>query len=390
MNELNLQNKQKEILNLAIDLIKIPAISIGKHKNLKAIYQCYEYIVQFLKNANLRVIEFKNGNSFPGLYCDTGDEDILSGKILFLGHYDRVSPQNHRQLIPIVEGDWLKARGATDMLTTVATILVLLKDLKKMNKNVKFGILLVGNEEPGETVQCGTPHILEELAEAFNYKPEFAIIGERTGEGPMKVGKIELKNRGLIRIHLTAKGKQEHSAQIVEPTLIDRIIQLSNYLQKLFYKSKRKHWKTTFSLPYIFAGELANFNTTPNEVEAGLEIRPIPEDNFESIISKLEKKLKELEIEFKYINKEPGKIANLKYSMIQNLLNIIINLYGGNKQKYLGIGKPHATQARFLKIPCVIFGQAGIGPHSENEAHYIPSIIPYYLIFKQFLLEAGK
>ncbi len=390
MNDLNLQKKQQEITNLAIDLIKIPAISIGKHKNLKTIYQCYEYIVQYLKNKGLRVIEFKNGNSFPGLYSDTGDGDILAGKILFLGHYDRVSPQNYGQLIPIIEANWLKARGATDMLTTVATILVLLKDLKKMHKNTKFGILLVGNEEPGETEKWGTPHILEELAKTFNYKPEFAIIGERTGEGAMKIGKIEFKNRGLIRIHLTTRGKQEHSAQSVEPLVVDRMIEVRNYLQKLFYKSKRKTWKTTFSIPYFFAGELANFNTTPDIVKAGLEIRPIPEDDFEKITTHLEKKLKALQIEFRYINKEPGRVTDLKHPMMQNLLNAIINLYGGKKQDYLGNGKPHATQARFLKVPCVIFGQSGIGPHSENEAHFIPSIMPYYIIFKTFLLEAGK
>lgn len=31
----------------------------------------------------------------------------------------------------------------------------------------------------------------------------------------------------------------------------------------------------------------------------------------------------------------------------------------------------------------VVFGQPGIGPHSEHEAHYIPSIMPYYKILEE-------
>lgn len=31
----------------------------------------------------------------------------------------------------------------------------------------------------------------------------------------------------------------------------------------------------------------------------------------------------------------------------------------------------------------VVFGQSGIGPHSEHEAHYIPSIMPYYRILEE-------
>jgi hypothetical protein len=37
------------------------------------------------------------------------------------------------------------------------------------------------------------------------------------------------------------------------------------------------------------------------------------------------------------------------------------------------------TSARFAPDgQAVVWGQAGVGPHAKNEAHFIPSIEPYY------------
>jgi hypothetical protein len=37
------------------------------------------------------------------------------------------------------------------------------------------------------------------------------------------------------------------------------------------------------------------------------------------------------------------------------------------------------TSARFApRGQGVVWGQSGVGPHAKNEAHYIPSIEPYY------------
>ena len=43
------------------------------------------------------------------------------------------------------------------------------------------------------------------------------------------------------------------------------------------------------------------------------------------------------------------------------------------------------TSARFApRGQGIVFGQSGIGPHSKEERHYIPSIVPYYKILTQF------
>lgn len=72
--------------------------------------------------------------------------------------------------------------------------------------------------------------------------------------------------------------------------------------------------------------------------------------------------------------------ASLGRREIQNLLNALIEVGGGKQSDYIGQGKLSATQARFTPKggDFVIFGQSGVSPHSHSEAHYIPSIIPYY------------
>ena len=167
-------NKEKEILDLTMQMMRFPSISIGKHKNLRGIRELYDFITGYLKKAGLRVIGFSNGGETPSLYCDTSSSGSLTGRILLSGHFDKVSPATVEQLEPKVNGDWLIGRGSADMLTVVATYMVFMKDIsQKQGKNT--GLLLVGNEEPGEADRWGTPYVFNDLKEKYDYDYIFAL-----------------------------------------------------------------------------------------------------------------------------------------------------------------------------------------------------------------------
>ena len=94
----------------------------------------------------------------------------------------------HRQFEPRLDGDYLWGRGAADMKTGVATNMVWIKDaLRHGPPYPPLNLLLVGNEENGETEPMGTPHVLRLLAEeqketgGLPYAPRLVIAGERTG-----------------------------------------------------------------------------------------------------------------------------------------------------------------------------------------------------------------
>ena len=74
MRNSNNDKKVNEILELASQLIEIPAFSIGKERNIKGIKDCFLFITNYLKKHYLRVLEFKGKGFFPGLYCDAGDK----------------------------------------------------------------------------------------------------------------------------------------------------------------------------------------------------------------------------------------------------------------------------------------------------------------------------
>lgn len=378
-----MEDKQKEILDLAVEMMKFPSISIGKDKNIDGIWDLYNFITDYLKNAGLRIVGYTDGGETPSVYCDCSASDRLNGRVLLTGHFDKVSPASPEQLDPKITGEWLTGRGSADMLTVAATYMVFMKDLKQRSGS-GFGLLLVGNEEPGEADKWGTPYVLENLREKYDYTPELMIVGERTGDGEVLHGKIENKSRGIIRIHLEAKNQAGHTAVIKGMTAVEKILELKKLIEHYIPK-KDPAWRSQFVLSYLLSGEPENFNTSPENAVAGFEIRGIPEDNISNAIASLLSKADDLEVKYIIFNNEPGISSSPAHPLIIKLLGSASSVFGGDPPDHLGSGKVHGSQARFAPEGCaqVVFGQSGVGPHTANEKHYIPSIIPYYKVLTE-------
>ena len=99
------------------------------------------------------------------------------------------------------------------MKTVVATYLTWFKDrLLQGPPYPPVNLMLVGNEENGETEAMGTPHLLrllaeENLVDGQPYAPALFIAGERTGErGDELWGEICTQNRGVMRFDLVGHG----------------------------------------------------------------------------------------------------------------------------------------------------------------------------------------
>ncbi|MBU0766118.1 MAG: M20/M25/M40 family metallo-hydrolase [Bacteroidetes bacterium] len=383
-----MENKQHEIVILASEMMKFPAFSIGEDLNIQGIHDCFLFISDYLKKAGLNVEEFSEGGKTPSVYADCSEDGTPDGKILLSGHFDKVSLAFPEQINPVIENDYLKGRGSSDMLTVVATYMVFMKDLKAGGiKNPGVGLLLVGNEEDGEAEKWGTPFVLSDLKKRYGYVPELMIVGERTGNPGDVSGLVEHKNRGIIRIHLEASGKAGHTATLKGKTAFDKIMELKEYFIPMIPVHENPAWKNGFMLSYLLTGENLNFNTIPGYCKAGFEIRAIPEDSPEisSALEKLKEKASLLEIEVNILNAEAGVESPPSHILIQKLLKALSVVHGGRPGEYLGKGKPHGTQARFCPEGCaqVVFGQLGYGPHSADEGHYIPSIMPYYRVLKE-------
>ena len=132
-------------------------------------------------------------------------------------------------------------------------------------------------------------------------------------------------------------------------------------------------------------GREDNFNIAVSGAKAGFEIRPVPEEPFEKIIDLIVSKVNELDLSCEFLNREPGVSANVGDRRLGRIIEAASTVTGRTAESLMGFGKPHGTQARFAPAGCVpiVWGQAGVGPHSANEAHYIPSIKPFYQVLRR-------
>ncbi|MDF1500873.1 MAG: M20/M25/M40 family metallo-hydrolase [Anaerolineales bacterium] len=381
-------DKVSEILQLAQSLIRIPSVTNAplerqRHDDLdRAATLIHDYLV----DAGCTIAFYDRGRypamlaSFPG---------AENAPVMLSGHFDVVEPEpDDRQFNPYIEGDYLVGRGAADMKTVVATMMVWMKDQIAAGNNPPVNLLLVGNEEIGEGEPFGTPHVLADLKKRRGYSPDLLIAGERTGEnGDEKVGQICLQNRGLLRIEFRLRGKRGHTG-LRQPNadIGEELLQIQADLLRIaearLTLQGEDGWRSQIRFPYVHSGEPGIFNVSADSARLGLEIRPIPEDNLDELVAALTDYCAANRIERALIASEPGVSCDPENPHLDDLIASIKSATGEDPV----IGRKLAgTSARFApQGQGIVWGQSGLCPHAADERHYIPSIMPYYDALNMF------
>ena len=382
MTEKTYPDKTSEILDLAQQLIRIPSVTASPKERLDEVHRAGSLIDDYLRNAGLET-RFFDGK-YPAVFArfpspagrGVRDED----EILLTGHFDVVEPEpDDSQFTPYIEGDYLYGRGAADMKTVVATYLVWMKDTMKAGAPYpNIALLLVGNEENGEAEAWGTPHVLKEL----NLTPSLFIAGERTGEkGTELFGEICVENRGVMRFDVIARGAKGHSGVAGTGDLSEKLISARSALNEIFAKhltlKSEDGWQSQAKFPFINVGTPGVYNITAAAGVLGVEIRPIPQDDVVALKSAVETYCAENGLEAKFSVMENGVACSPDNPALKALIEAVKQASDGEDAK---IGKKlPGTSARFAPGgQAVVWGQSGVGPHAKNEAHFIPSIEPYY------------
>ena len=370
-----------EIVDLASRLIRIPSVTASPDERLDEVHHAGIFIYDYLQSHGLRV-RFFDQKKYPSMLVSFPNGE--GAPVILSGHFDVVEPEpDDEQFKPRVEGDYLWGRGSGDMKTVVATFMVWMKDtLKKGAPYPPINLMLIGNEENGEGEPMGTPHVLNLLKEELGYEPEIFIAGERTEEtGKDLWGEICTENRGAMRFDIIAKGKRGHSGVAgAEADLSERLILARNQIQELATQyltlNSADGWKSQIRFPFIQVGTPDVYNITADYGILGIEVRSIPQDDLESFIRDVRRYCEECDLEIR-IGAMEGGIACDPENLYLKKLIAAVELASGEKAR-LGQKLP-ATSARFAPNgQGVVWGQSGIGPHTSEERHYIPSILPYY------------
>ena len=379
MIEPSYPDKTTEILDLAQQLIRIPSVTASPHERLEEVHRAGSLVDDYLRNAGLDVKYFDG--KYPAVYAEFPKSKVESQRslILLTGHFDVVEPEpDDSQFNPRIEGNYLLGRGAADMKTVVATYLVWMKDTLKAGKPFpNISLMLVGNEENGEAEAWGTPYVLKELG----LKPSLFIAGERTGEkGNELFGEICIENRGVMRFDVVARGTKGHSGVVGTGDLSEKLIAARSALNEIFSQhltlKSQDGWQSQAKFPFINVGTPGMYNVTAGEGILGVEIRPIPQDDVEGLKSKVEEYCSGNGLELCMNVMENGVACDPNNPALKALIESVRSASGVEPK----VGKKlPGTSARFAPGgQAVVWGQSGIGPHAKNEAHYIPSIEPYY------------
>lgn len=384
---MNDAEKTDEILTLAEKTIRIPSVSIGGEYRSTELCKMGDFIEDFMLVAGCQVRRFDQGK-YPAILI--GFPDSILAPAMLSGHFDVVAPDpDDRQFESFRNGDYLWGRGSADMKTVLATYMIWMKDAVEHGPPFpKVNMLFIGNEETGEGEPMGTPHILDTLYKEYSYAPELIIAGERTEETGAGIwGQICTENRGVTRFQILVRGKRMHSSvQGHQKDLAQQLLDARKYLSKLAKQTltleSKDNWISQLRFPFIKVGIPGVYNITPENGLLGVEIRVIPEDNITFLMDKFMEYCRSNEFEVTDLHIEPGIICPEENPFLGLLLESV-NHVSGNIPV---IGKKlHGTSARFApEGNGIVWGQSGIGPHTNEERHYIPSIFPYYQALKVF------
>jgi succinyl-diaminopimelate desuccinylase len=384
-------DKTAEIVELAQQLIRIPSVTACPQERLDEVQRIAGFICDYLRFHGLAE-HYLNKSKYPAVLAGfpNGGKQPAPAVVMLSGHYDVVPPDpDDSQFQPRIDGDYLWGRGSADMKTVVATYLVWMKDTLRLGPPYPpVNLLLVGNEENGEMEPVGTPHALCLLKEAWGFQPELLIAGERTGErGDEKWGEVCTQNRGVMRFELIARGQRGHTG--VGEASIDlgeRLIQARQVLAEIFQRrltlKSADSWKSQASFPYLQVGTPGVYNVSADYGVLGVEVRPIPQDDLDILLSEVQAACKESSLELSLSVKENGIACDPANPYLLRLLQAVREVSGEEPK----VGRKLAgTSARFAPAgQGVVWGQSGIGPHARDERHYIPSILPYYRALERF------
>lgn len=394
--ESNYSDKTAEIVDLAQHLIRIPSVTACPDERLDQVHRAGTFIFDYLRNHGLEVQYFDG--KYPAVFAEFPQRDVShtargTSHILLTGHFDVVEPEpDDSQFTPRIEGDYLWGRGAADMKTVVATYMAWMKDaLKAGNSYPNIALLLVGNEENGESEAWGTPHVLNafvnEPCQGFRTfarftPPALFIAGERTGEkGNELFGEICIENRGVMRFDVIARGLKGHSGVAgASGDLSERLIHARADLSEIFARhltlKSQDSWQSQAKFPFINVGTPGIYNISAAEGILGVEIRPIPQDDTKALRKAVEVYCTTNNLEVSFSVMEDGVACDPENPALLALVEAVRQTSGSEPK----IGKKlPGTSARFAPGgQAVVWGQSGIGPHARDERHYIPSIEPYY------------
>lgn len=273
-----------ETLALAKKLLSIESITPNDNG-------CQNLIENYLAELGFEIQHFPQ-NRVSNLWATYGNAPYLC----FAGHTDVVPTGDMKAwkfnpFTPTEENGKLYARGAQDMKSSIAAMMVACKRFLNKNPKTPLGVaFLITSDEEGLAVD-GTKSVLEKLAQK-KVLPKWCLVGEASSS--KKLGDtIKVGRRGSLGAKLMIEGKQGHVAY--PQNAINPIHETAKVLEKIcniqWDEGNEFFPPTTLQFSNLHAGTGAD-NVIPGKLEASFNLRFSPAITHTEIQERIEDILK--------------------------------------------------------------------------------------------------
>ncbi len=359
---------EEKILRVTEKLIEVESVS-SKPKKLKEVIDVVE---NYFLNRGLEINRYIKNDKHSIVISNTREK---KKRIILNAHLDVVDADS--SLFKMTRNnDIITGRGAFDMKTFAAMLMIATEDIIKKRPDLSIGLIFTTDEE------IGGRNGMEFLIKEKGYSADLAYIPDGGGHF-----NILTEEKGLLVLKITAHGKTAHSAYLWRGCNANvKLINLYNKILKEFPLPKKDtDWCTSISLSRIEGGNINTLNKVPDKAEMYLDIRfPYPK-TADSIVSSITNIINGDTID---VEKVIDGITFYTHSD-----NRYIQEYKQIAKKYLDRNisftkSPGAADARFLsekKIPVIMTRCEGGGLHRQDEWISIPKLLQQYEMLMIFL-----
>ncbi len=307
-----------EVLDLLCDLIKIKSISPNDNG-------CQTIVRDFLKKLDFN-IEDMSCDDTTNTYAEHGTE---GPHFCFAGHVDVVPEGNldawkTDPFTPTIIDNMLYGRGAADMKSGVAAMLVASKNFIKKHPNHKGKISFIITSDEEDKFINGTPVVVKTLKERQELI-DYCIVGEPSS-AKLLCDTMKNGRRGSITANIKVFGIQGHVAypnlgenpiHKAAPAILELVNEVWDHGNEFFPP-------TSMQIPNIKAGTGAN-NVIPGEMFLQINWRFSSEITADYIKNRLKEILDKHELKYDlswsfsgdpFITK-PGALVNTIQKVVQ-------------------------------------------------------------------------
>ncbi len=346
-------------------LIEFPTVS--RDSNLELIHFISELITT--KVVKPKIISNKEGTK-ANLFAVTGPK--INHGVMLSGHTDVVPIDGQKWSKPpfkcTFENGLYYGRGTADMKGFVASAVNAFIKAQELNLSSPLYLALSYDEEIG----CLGVRSMLEMLKNTSLLPSMCIVGEPTSMA------VATGHKGKTALKASCFGSEAHSA--LAPTAINSIhlaCDLVSEIRQIQDDLKNNGTQdNAYDIPYttLHVGKINGgivLNIVPKETFIDFEIRNLASDNPESILEKLDGKIKKIvdkakkltpsaDIKISTTNHYPG----LETDINSEVVSFVKSLSGSNDTIKVAFGTEGGLFSSELLIPTVV-----CGPGSMNQGH---------------------